>query len=164
MGLTDSTRKFRKTKKGVLTNLYNKQIHRSIKKGVPVPAYSLTRLHELFLNDNKFNRLFNEWVSNGYNKQFKPTIDRISCKLPYTEENIQVLSWADNRYKQRMETNIFRATPIVQKMGDLVIREFKSVKDAVIKTSLSQGNISSCLTGKRKTCGGYNWEYKSQDR
>lgn len=33
--------------------------------------------------------------------------------------------------------------------------------EAVRQTGIMQGNISSCLTGKRKTCGGYVWRYKN---
>jgi hypothetical protein len=60
-----------------------------------------------------------------------------------------------------METNIFRAKEIVCLKNNEVVFNFKSVSDAVRKTGLMQGNISSCLTKKRKTCGGYNWEYKN---
>ena len=37
--------------------------------------------------------------------------------------------------------------------------KFKSVSQAVKETGISQGNISSCLTGKRKKAGGFNWFY-----
>ena len=58
-----------------------------------------------------------------------------------------------------METNIFRAKQIYAVKNGLVSDCFKSVSDAVRKTGLMQGNISSCLTGKRKTCGGFMWFY-----
>jgi hypothetical protein len=150
----NSTQKFRKTKKGILTNSYGRQ-----KKRKEV-LYSLKELHEKFLNDNRFDRLFKEWVLSNFNKLKIPTIDRINCKKPYSIENIQCLTWEENRYKQRMETNIFRAKQIVSIKDDIVV-EYKSVSDAVRKTGIMQGNISSCLTGKRKSCGGYKWIYKN---
>jgi hypothetical protein len=151
----NSTEKFRKTKKGILTNSYSKQ---KTRKNV---TYTLKELHLKFLNDNRFNRLFNEWVKSNYNKEFKPTIDRINCKLDYNLDNIQCLTWSENRYKQRMETNIFRAKEIICLKDNIVVNTFRSVSDAVMKTGIMQSNISSCLTGKRKTCGGYNWQYKN---
>jgi hypothetical protein len=149
----EATRKFRKTKKGVLTNSYG---HQKQRRNV---EYTLKELHEKFLHDKKFNRIYEEWVNSGYDLQFKPTIDRINCKKTYTIENIQILSWSENRYKQRMELKLIRAKPIAMLKGDVVVEKFKSVSDAVRKTGLSQGNISSCLTGKRKTCDGYMWRY-----
>lgn len=38
---------------------------------------------------------------------------------------------------------------------------FNSIKEAVSKYGLSQGNISMCCLGKRNTCGGYHWKYLS---
>ena len=43
---------------------------------------------------------------------------------------------------------------------NIVLDEGIKIIFAVIKTGLSQGNISSCLNGKRKFCGGYEWKYK----
>jgi hypothetical protein len=150
----NSTQKFRKTKKGILTNLYSKQKNRKEVK------YSLKELHGKFLQDKRFDRLFNEWVLSNYSKNKVPTVDRINCKKGYTLENIQCLTWEENRYKQRMETNIFRAKKIISIKNDIIV-EYNSVSDAVRKTGLMQGNISSCLTNKRKTCGGYEWKYKN---
>lgn len=149
--------KYRKTKKGILTNIYSSQKNRRL------VSYSLTELHTKFLTDVKFDRLFNEWIKSKYNKDKKPTIDRINCKLNYTLENIQCITWADNRYKQRMECNIFRAKKIAKYKNGILIETYKSVSDAVRKTGLMQGNISSCLTGKRNTCGGFQWKYIHQN-
>lgn len=39
------------------------------------------------------------------------------------------------------------------------IKEWESVVEASKKLKLSQGNISSCCRGERKTTGGYMWKY-----
>ena len=51
--------------------------------------------------------------------------------------------------------------PIVQydKLGNY-ITEYKSVKEASDKTNVDGGNICLCCKHKRKTAGGYKWEYK----
>lgn len=36
---------------------------------------------------------------------------------------------------------------------------FESMKDACIKYNLKSGNLGKCCNGKRKTCGGYRWEF-----
>lgn len=151
----NSVEKFRKTKKGILTNSYSNQ------KSRRKVYYSLKELHDKFLNDKRFDRLFIEWEKSGYKKDFKPTVDRINCKNDYKLENIHCLTWQENRYKQRMETNLFRAKEIVCLKNGNIINIYKSVSEAVRQTGIMQGNISSCLTGKRKTCGGYVWKYKN---
>lgn len=151
-----NTQKFRKTKKGILTNIYHHQRRRSR------VDYSLKRLHDKFLNDRKFNRLYKEWVKKNFNKQFKPSIDRISCKKHYFIENIHCLTWAENRFKQTMERRC-RKGKVYQMIGQKIIKIYKSQRDAVRKTGLSQSQMSKVLNKKGFTCGGYIWEYEQPE-
>ena len=152
----ESTRRYRKTKKGILTNSYNHQ-----KRRLKVD-YTLKELHLKFLEDRKFNRLFNEWIKSKYDKQFRPSIDRINSKKHYTLKNIHMLTWAENRFKQTMERRS-RKGKVCQIFGNEVIKIFKSQREAVKKTGLNQSGISNCLTNKRKYCGGYKWEYLNEN-
>jgi hypothetical protein len=149
--------KYRTTKKGILTNSFQHQKSRK-----PV-YYTLNELHERFLSDKRFNRLFNEWVAAGYKKEKKPTVDRINCKKGYSMENVHCLTWEENKYKQRMEFKILFARKIGAFLNGELIMEFKSVSDAVRKTGIHQGSISSALTKARKTCRGYVWEYLGEN-
>lgn len=38
-------------------------------------------------------------------------------------------------------------------------RTFNSISQAARELNLKLGNIGSCLTGRRLTCGGYHWRY-----
>jgi len=149
--LRKNVTKWRKTKRGLVTNLYHKMKERGCVE------FKLEFLHE-FAECKKFDRLFEEWVKNNYNKQFKPSIDRISNKGIYAKKNIQWLTWAENRYKQTMERRS-RNGAVLMMLGNKVVERFKSQREAVMKTGLSQSNMSSCLNGKRETCGGYKWKY-----
>jgi hypothetical protein len=153
--LLENTRRWRKTKRGVVTNIYSKMKERND------VDFDLEWLHE-FAKLKKFDRLFLEWEKSGYNKQFKPTIDRILRSKGYTKKNIQWLSWAENRYKQTMERRS-RKGPVLQMMGSLIIAKYGSQRLAVKATGISQSNISECLNGKRKTAGGYSWIYEHQE-
>lgn len=158
--LLKNTSNYRKTPKGVLTNIYNKQVERSRLKGWPMPSYTLREFHEMYLVDKKFIRLFNEWVRSGYLKNKKPSFDRIDCTKPYTASNIHVVTWEENRYKQRMEVSKLRATAI--KSINLVTNEetiYSSVSDAVRKTGYLEGGISSCLCLRQKSYKGFIWMY-----
>jgi hypothetical protein len=148
----NATEKYRRTKKGMVTNLYHKM------KGRNTVSFQLKDLHE-FASCPKFDRLFNEWEKRKYHKQLKPSIDRISNKIGYTLENIQWLTWAENRYKQSMERRS-RNGAVIQMLAGKPFKYYKSQREAVKKTGLNQSGISNCLTGKRKTCGGYEWKYK----
>ena len=86
--LLKNTQKYRKTKKGVLTNMYQHMKNRH------KISFSLKEFQDRFISDKKFIRIYNEWVKSGYDKQFKPSLDRIDNKKEYTQENTQMMSWS----------------------------------------------------------------------
>jgi hypothetical protein len=153
--LRQNTQRYRLTQKGLITNLYNKLKERN------QVDFSRDFLQE-FARCKKFERLYSEWVKSNYNKQFKPSIDRISNKKHYSQDNIQWLTWAENRYKQSMERRC-RNGAVYQMIGNRIVRRFKSQREAVIKTGISQGNMSGVLTGKRETAGGYKFIYENPE-
>lgn len=58
------------------------------------------------------------------------------------------------------ETKPFKKVLQLTLDGD-VVREFPSIKSA--EDSLGIYHVSECCTGKRKTSGGYKWQYKEGD-
>ena len=159
--LLENTQKFRKTRKGVLTNLYQKMKQRNIAKGFGTLQFSLKDIQNIFLNDEKYQTLFNEWVVSGYTYYKKPSIDRKNPDYGYSLDNIQIMSWEDNRRKGDLENSKRITTAII--MCDFegnIIKEFNSVKQAVNETGLSQGNIVMCCQGKRRHTGGYVFKYR----
>lgn len=154
--LLKNTQKYRKTKKGVLTNMFN-----HMKKRHPI-EFSLIDFQDRFLEDKKFNRLYTEWIKSNFQKQLKPSLDRINNKKEYTIKNTQMLNWAENRYKQSMEGRN-RNGAVIQMIGSKVINIFKSQREAVVRTGISQSNMSSVLNGKRKTVNGYNFIYQNPE-
>jgi len=146
-----STANYRKTKKGLVTNLYHKM------KSRHEVDFQISKLHE-FSECQKFSRLYEEWVKSGYKKKFKPSIDRINNKKHYSLGNIQWLTWAENRYKQIMERRD-RSPKVAQMLNGICINTYKSQREAVKQTGVSQANLSSALNGRRHTCGGFEWIY-----
>ena len=153
--LLENTRRWRKTKKGVLTNMYDHMRRRH------KVFFSLQEFHNMFLNDKKFNRLYEEWVKSNYNKQLKPSIDRIDCRKPYTVRNIHMITWAENRFKQaKLDGKRGRKPPVLQLLGDKVIARFQSQRDVIKKLGINQGNLSMVLNGRRRTVNGYRFVYE----
>lgn len=152
MKLQENTARWRRTKRGVVTNIYGHMKNRN------TVSITLSEFHE-FADCQKFDRLFSEWEDSRYHKQFKPSIDRINKKHGYSIGNMQWLTWAENRYKQTMERRC-RKGAVIKMMGSSCVEYYKSQREAVMKTGLSQSGISMCLTGQRQTCGGYGWKYE----
>lgn len=159
--MSTSTAKYRKTPKGLLTNMYNKQIYRCMKKDVQPPTYTLNQLHERFLNNYDYLKLHENWASNGHQYYDVPSIDRKNPELGYTLENIQIMTWRENREKGDKENAIRFTTAIV--MNDMegnFIKEYDSIKKASSELGISQGLISMCCQGKRKHTKGFVFKYR----
>lgn len=156
--LLENTRKFRKTKKGVLTNIYQ---HLKQRNKVD---FSLKEFHEEFLENKKFLRLFSEWEKSNYNIQLKPSIDRINCKKHYYFKNIQMMTWAENRYKQSATDGKRGRKPrVMQMLGDKIVKIFQSQRHCVKDLGISQGNLSMVLNGKRNFVNGYKFIYQNPE-
>lgn len=125
-------------------------------------SFTLAEFHKRFLNDKKFNRLFSEWAKGGYSKKLKPSLDRVNHTKPYTVENTQMMTWADNRFKQTMERRS-RKGVVIQFKGGCEIARYRSQREAVRQTGLSQGLISEVLNGKRNHTGGYQFKYENPE-
>lgn len=139
--------------------MYAKQLERSRLKGFPMPDYSLQWLHDRFLNDIKFKRLYVEWVKSGYDKWKKPSIDRINRLKPYTKDNIQLLSWADNRAKENNE-RLCRKGRVIQYKNGVEVARYASQKQLIKQTGFTQGLVSAVLNGKRNHHKGYTFKYE----
>jgi hypothetical protein len=48
-----------------------------------------------------------------------------------------------------------RKGKVFQMLGDKVVKIFKSQREAVLLTGISQGNMSEVLNNRRQTAGGY---------
>lgn len=161
MNLT-ATQKYRLTPKGVLTNLYSKMKERAKNKNIERPNFTLVEFHRLFLENKTFIRLYKEWVKSGYNKVYKPSVDRINRKHGYTLNNIHIISWGDNRFKQSMERRS-RKGKVLQILNGNVIKVWSSQREAYKKLNLSQSMLSGALTGKYKQAYGYIWRYANDE-
>ena len=154
--LLRNTQKYRKTPKGVLTNMYNHMKNRN------KVDFSLLEFQNTFLTNEKYLRLFNNWSKSGYKKQLRPSLDRIDSKKHYSFDNVQMLTWAENRFKQSaLDGKRGRKPAVLQMLGDKVIKRFSSQRMAIKQLGINQGDLSMVLNGRRKTVNGYNFLYEN---
>ena len=63
---------------------------------------------EFYYYDKRFNEMYNYWIENGKEKNLKPSLDHI---IPISQggksclDNLQILTWFENRCKSDMPQN-----------------------------------------------------------
>ena len=64
---------------------------------------------EKFYNDPEFNRIYNLWEKNNNNTFYKPSIDHIIPGTNDSLDNLQVLTWFENRCKSNIPIDEFKS-------------------------------------------------------
>ena len=80
----------------------------------------------------------------------------------YEKDNIHLLPWSENRFKQTMERRS-RKGKVLQILNGEVVRVWKSQREAWKKLNVEQSMLSMALTGKCKTAYGYEWKYENKE-
>jgi len=158
---------YTKTIDGLITRIYSSQKSNSKSRGMVNPLYSKIELKDWLFRQNNFIKLYKNWQDNDYVKEKKPSVDRLIDNLPYSLDNIRLVTWKENESSARkdMKVGLLKAgiglKPIAQLDKDNNhLADFISISDAERKTNIPHQNIIKCLKGKRNTAGGYKWQYK----
>ena len=163
-------KRFFRTRDGLFTRIYDGQVRRSRAKGIDLPSYSLENLREWGFSRENFDSLFIAWVESNYNKWLVPSCDRIDDYKPYTLDNIQLMTWGENKAKGDLDRKNGLNNKIsksVEQINDheCVVSTFYSIAQAGRATGIDYKNISACCLGKRLNAGGFRWKFqKEQDR
>lgn len=153
-----------RTRHGLTACIYSSQRHRSEKKGYSPPEYDIDELHEWLLSQELFHKLYNEWMESGYSSQKRPSVDRIDDYKGYSLDNIQLMTWDENRVKSYQDKidgkNNKGSRPVNQySLDGEFIERFHSLIEAQRVTGVQRSNINHCCLGTRKWAGGFIWKF-----
>ena len=159
----ENVKRYNKTKKGLLSVIFNSQKHNSKKRNMELPKYTKEELKEWLFSQKNFEELYNNWENNDYISIYKPSIDRLNNYKPYSLDNIQLVTWEYNRKKSHEDVkngiNNKQATKIIQLSKDYeVIKVFNSINIAsreLLKST--HKNISKVLDKYDRTAYGFVW-------
>lgn len=155
---------YRRTKTGVIKEIYRGQKRNSKDRGYDEPSYTLKELTLFIFNQNNFDEIYKLWVDSGYDKNLTPSVDRIDDYKNYSLDNIQLMTWKENAKKSYDD----RKNGINNKLNKAVnqltidsefILNYHSISEASRALNISQSNINACCLNKRETAGGFKWEY-----
>lgn len=152
---------------GKLRSMYRSQFASSKKRKHSPPVFSLEEFKDWAIA-NGYQKVYSAWVSSDFNRYLAPSADRLDNALSYSLDNIQLVTWGINEQNANIArtagliVNHHTAVNQLTKEG-VFIRSFVSQAEAARHIGVPQGNLCQVLNGKarRKSVGGYKWEYAS---
>ena len=111
-----------------------------------------------------FHSLYDRWVSSGYDKFQRPSVDRLNDYLTYTLDSIQLLTWEANNqkhYQSKMDGSNNKQSLAVDMLSldGTFIERFYSVSEAARRFNGIPSNIIGAIhqrvTRARKPDGSY---------
>lgn len=92
--------RYNHTVDGLITSIYSRQKAHSKRRGHPLPTYTKQKLKAWILNNKEFETLFDDWKNSGFNKDLRPSIDRLKDQIGYGFDNIRLTTWEQNYQKK----------------------------------------------------------------
>lgn len=122
---------FQRTRLGMSGCIYRDQEKDSKRRNHLPPDYSLESFREWLFNCENFELLYNNWVSSEYNKNKRPSVDRLDDSIGYNFNNIQLLTWEENNEKHYAKRRKLTREPIKIKFEgeDLNLTDYCKLKN-----------------------------------
>ena len=152
------------SKIGLITKIYSHQKQCSLKRNHPLPNYTKKEL-TTWLDTTPFNSIFKTWITSGYSPDLIPSCDRLNDYLPYTLNNLRIVTWKENRdagheAKIKGVNNKNNLAVIQMNMQGEYIKSFHSISEAKRATHIDDSSISKACNKKAKHAGGFTWKYR----
>ena len=119
----------------IIRKIYFMQVHNSKQRGHSAPSYDAKQLLEWALKQPSQKSIWDNYVNSDYKSELKPSIDRKNPNKGYSLNNIQLMTWKENRAKggQDKKNNIQldRHRPVVAyHLDGSFYKKFHSVSEA----------------------------------
>lgn len=163
--MTNRHQDYRRTKKGLIRNIFLNQKGRSKRDKTKKLSYTFEELFSKLIYNDFFIKLYDNWKISGYNKDLTPSLDRIDDYKGYSFDNIQLMTWKENEYKgnlyRKIGLNNKKSKAIIQYSIDgKYIAEYFSIAHASRMLNVSRKGISNCCNNKTKTSARFKWKFK----
>lgn len=167
--INERSKKYSRTKEGLITSIYSHQRFSSKQRNHPPPDYTKIELEGWLFSQLLFYKLFEEWVKSGFEKDLTPSCDRKKDDLPYTLDNLQIMTWRNNNLKAAKDHKdgilVFDQISISQyDLEGVFIKDYMSISQASRETGISGASIQAACSQRVKIGKGYQWKYSSDNR
>jgi len=166
--MLSSKQKYKRTKVGKISCLYNDQKHNSKRRGKEPPTYTRLELQSWCFNQELFHALHLKWAESDYDIKFAPSVDRKDDGKSYTLDNIRLTTWKENDEKGHADMRSVKLqhghkpqkVTLQYTLEGVFIAEYVSANEAARQCGLPLGGITVCCGKNKGTSKGYIWRYK----
>lgn len=103
-----------------------------------------------------------EFCNCSYNMNYGTARERTVEKCKGKKRSEETRKKLSESHKGKYNTKCSKPVLQINKNTNEIIKEFPSIKEVQRQLGYSQGNISECCNGKRKTHKGFTWRYKEE--
>lgn len=161
--VSTNSNNYDRTEKGVIRVIYKTQKSNSKKRGHEKPSYTKKDL-SYWLYSNGFKKIYDDWVKSGYEKNKKPSVDRIDDFKGYSLSNIKICTWGDNMMRGHMDRvngvgtqgSICKAVVKLTE-GNVIVDEYISLSSC---NRIVGYRVDHHIKTKKKCKMGFYWRYK----
>jgi len=137
-------------------------------RNMELPTYTVEELRTWLITKTNFKELYLNWKRSGYETNLKPSVDRIDENISYTLDNIQLMTWSENKAKGERDSKEGKRYSKVKSVTCLdleteeFISQYYSLHEADRQTNIKYNTIwSACsLTKRRNGILGKGKQYK----
>lgn len=91
----DYQRRYDNTEKQISSSLFNGMKQKSKRRGHPAPNFTLIQFRN-WLDMNSFSSIRAAYIESGADKWLRPSVDRIDNAMPYSFDNMRLVTWREN--------------------------------------------------------------------
>ncbi len=152
---------YKRSREGLIKSIYANQRQSSRKRKHVYPNYTSSELVSWTLKQVNFEVLYLDWLKSGFNKDMIPSIDRLKDNLPYSLDNIRVITWKENNDKGH-QSNVILLVQYSITGEKLAI--FKSISEACrfLGKNPNNGFINKHLQGLKPSAYGFVWKKNNE--
>lgn len=159
MKTLEANNKYYRSKLGVSSRLYNNMKTNSKRRGHNLPSYDLCEFRN-WCDKQPFNKLYNDWIASGYDKNKAVSVDRLNDDKGYEFNNIQLMAWEENNRKANED---MRTGKLINKSNPqkpvIQYQEFPSLMEAERCTGIDHRKLSKNCVTKQKI-NNFTWKFK----
>ena len=148
------TLKYKRTKEGMIKDMYDSQRSNSKARGMHQPTYSVQELIDWAFSQRCFHEIYDNWKAGSYESILRPSFDRLDNLKSYTLDNLRIVTWGENAQqahedqKSGKDMRMNKACAEIDSDGN-ILHVWHSTRHADRELGFCNGGVSSVCLGKR---------------